>query len=223
MKFPPLLLMMTLTFTSSVASVFAHEKEAPLWSHEAHDRLIEMAFPDEREDCLAEIKEGSEWVDRKTNQLPSGAYQHAMRGSYQSVEDAREKMARFVAGYAERALIAKDRSTQKVNASPSDPLAEFTHDGLLITDRQTYLEHCRHRGIALHPVMDSTSPAHGEFGIWTFSDIAGMLEHGDMPFSLEDEQALLSRPDLMSKTVGLMRILDRVYLEFRFLDFRFNF
>lgn len=205
---------------------FANDAEsAPqkYWSGDAHWSLIQKAFPNERSDCLYKMKEGSEWVDSLPNQIPSKSYLHAMRGSEsESITTARQMMADFIQGNYEMALQLVKASTQATNASSSDPLAQYTNDGLLITDMNAYLKSCYNRGMALHPVMDTTSPAHAGFAIWSLTDLAAVFHHGDLPGSIENEQALFASPDVFTKTSGLMRLVDKMYLEFKLLDYRFE-
>ncbi len=180
------------------------------WSSQAHWDLIQDAFRNERMDCLLKMKEGSEWVDSLPNQTPSKSYMHAMRSSSQTIDEAKNMMANFIQAKYETAADQRASSTQVISATPVDADAELTDDGRLITDLATYLGHCYDRGVALHPVMDSTSPAHADFAIWSITDLEDLFHHGDLPGSIENEQALLSNPDLMKKTVGLMRIINKL-------------
>jgi hypothetical protein len=219
MRTMDIVLLAAVLLTSSASGAHA----APSWSTEAHATLIRQAFPHERADCLMEIQRGSEWVDSLPNQVPAKSYLHAMRsGTSQSVEAARDQMANFIQGEYERAVTLWKQSTREIQGTPADPGAQITADGRLIEDFGGYLSSCYHRGTALHPVMDSTSPAHAGFAIWSMTDLAAIFQHGDLPGTLEDEAALLRHPDLMQKTVGFMRLVDRMYLSLGMLDFRFE-
>lgn len=196
---------------------------SPDWSTEAHARLIRQAFPRERADCMAEIQRGSEWVDSLPNQVPSKSYLHAMRANTtQTVAGVKSQMANFIQSEYERAITLWKQSTRVIHGTPADAGAMVTGDGRLIEDFGGYLRACYHRGTALHPVMDSTSPPHEGFPVWSLTDIKKIFEHGDLPGSLEDEAALLNHPKLEEKTVGLMRLVDRLYLGLEMLDFRFE-
>lgn len=193
------------------------------WSQDAHRDLIISAFSNERTDCVLKIKEGSEWVDSVVNQVPSRSYMHAMRsGKSQSIHDAKKLMTGFIQSNYLKAIELKAISTVLVTSTSNDPFAQYTHDGLLITDINSYLSHCYYRGVALHPAMDSTSPAHMGFEIWSIADLAGIFLHGDFPGSVEDEQALLRQPEVMNQTIGLMRMIDKIYIEFNMKDFRYE-
>ena len=204
-------------------SVIPTADASVLWSTEAHWSLIRSSFGIERADCLSKMKEGSEWVDGLMNQLPSRSFMHAMRsGSDQKIEVAKHAMADFIQSHYELAAGYESKALKDVLGSIDDPLVEYTHDGKMIVNHDDYLNYCYERGVALHPVMDSISPAHAGFAIWSLSDISEVFKHGDLPGSIENEQSLLAQPDLMNKTVGLSQIIDRVYLEFKMKDFRYE-
>ncbi len=195
----------------------------PFWSSGVHWDLIQKAFVGTRGDCLMQMKAGSEWVDRLANQMPSHSYMHAMRsGPNQSVREARTLMADFIQSHFEQAVDLDESSTQATHASVNDPFAQYTPDGRLITHPGDYLKSCYERGVGLHPVMDSTSPAHADFAIWSISDLSDLLKHGDLPNSIEDERALFEQPDLMKKTVALMQIVDKLYVDLKMRDFRYE-
>ena len=197
-----------------------------LWSQSAHIDLVQMSFLRERADCRQELQRGSEWVDRVSNQVPSKSYLHAMRSSEkQSIEEAKNLMSEFVATHYEMALRLKEASVEETaNASEAsnDVFTQFTHDGHRILDMPKYLEHCYERGIALHPVMDSTSPAHADFAIWSITDIEGMLHHGDFLHTQEDDLHLAANKSILGKSIQLMRITDTIYLELKQLDYRWG-
>lgn len=216
---------LTLSFIRLILLIFSvpTADASVLWSTEAHWSLIRSSFGIERADCVSKMKEGSEWVDGYMNQLPSRSFMHAMRsGSEQKVEDAKHAMADFIQSHYELAAGYESTALKEVLGSIDDPLAEYTHDGKMILNRDDYLNYCYERGVALHPVMDSISPAHAGFAIWSLSDISEVFKHGDLPGSIENEKSLLAQPDLMNKTVGLSQIIDRVYLEFKMKDFRYE-
>ena len=195
----------------------------PPWSSAAHLKLIQDAFPKERADCLEKMREGSEWVDSLPNQVPSRSHMHAMRGSEsESPAEAGRKMADFIQSQYELALDGMEASTSRSPSSPADSWEEPTGDGRWVTDPAGFLEACTHRGMALHPVMDSTSAAHEGFAIWSITDLQGLFRHGDLPGSVENLQALLNHPDDLVKTIGLMRQVDFLVLGLKIRDFRFE-
>lgn len=56
----------------------------------------------------------------------------------------------------------------------------------------------RSLGQALHPIMDSTSPAHQDFQIWYLTNPSQIEQHGDLPESIEGLNSLT--PGLLDKT-----------------------
>ena len=197
-------------------------RSVPLWSSAAHFKLLQDAFPKERSDCIEKMREGSDWVDSLPNQVPSRSFLHAMRGSEsESRTEAGQKMADFIRGHYEWALDGMEASTTRYPSSPADSWEEPTGDGRWVTDPEGFLEACYHRGMALHPVMDSTSAAHKGFAIWSITDLQGIFRHGDLPGSVENLQALLNHPDDLVKTIGLMRQMDFLVLGLGIRDFRF--
>jgi hypothetical protein len=194
-----------------------------LWSGDVHSKFLRQSFFRERNDCLDQMARGSEWVDSLPNQAPSKAYMHAMRsGNAQSVDDARNLMAGFIQDYMNEANAEQQRSLEVIHATPADPLARVTHDGKLIRDYPGYLKSCYLRGAGLHPVMDSTSPSHANFAIWSITDIAGIFEHGNLPGSLEDMEAIIQDPDHAVRTIGLMKLVNKIYMDLGVRDFRFD-
>ena len=210
-----------LIFTLFLLFTAGASEAAVPWSKDAHDLLINIAFADERSDCLEQIKEGSSSVDSIENQNSDRAYLHAMRGPNQSVESAKNQAANYIQREYEIAADTYSGSTQTVSSTSENPLLQFTRDGKLITNINDYLASCLHRGRALHTVTDSTSPAHADRAIWRILSFH-FFDHGDLPDTLEDEKHLLDNPDLKMKTIGLMHIVDRLYMEFGMKDFRFE-
>ena len=205
-----------------VLLLMMNAKAESTWSKEAHEYVIHQAFGSERQDCEKKIKQGSAWVDSLANQVASKSYLHAMRsGSYQSIDEAAELMAEFIKVNYEKALDLKKLSLELSNSTSRDPLVQYTNDHNRILNIDNYLEYCYLRGVALHPVMDSTSPAHASFPIWSLSDLSGIFKHGDFPGSIENEKALVSNTDLMVKTKGLIQLVDKIYLEFEMRNFKF--
>jgi hypothetical protein len=213
-----LLLVGTIVFTALMVCT-----DAFAWSTEAHNALIDRAFSAERADCLSELKAGSRAADGLAYQAPEFSYVHAMRRSLeQTVTEARALSATHIQGYYVKASQQKNASTRMVNATPLNPWDQLTSDGKLITDLPRYLASCRTRGFALHPVMDSTSPAHLGYEVWSLGDLEELFEHGETPASFESRKELFKHADLMNKTVALMQILDELYLGLGQFSFRFE-
>lgn len=192
------------------------------WSTVAHDDLIDSAFGNERADCTEQIKAGSLWVDNLDNQAPLYSYRHAMRASSQSVQAAKNLMADWIQEEYELAYFLLGKSTVPLNASPEDPLIQVTNNQRLIIQMDGYLQYCYHRGRALHSVMDSTSPAHADFAIWSPIEISQVMLHGDFHDSIENLQVLIENPDLKTKTVGLMQLVQKMYIDLNIREFRFE-
>ena len=181
-----------------------HPERSPAsvdWSTEVHHFLIRSAFDQESEDCLLQMELGSDQIDSFGNQAPSQSFMHAMRAENESVNQARFKMAHFI---QEKYEMAADFRSQAL----TDPLATF--------------QFCFYRGSALHPIMDTSSPAHEGFQIWSPLDILSVLNHGSFPTSIEDLQHLLLSPDRINRTIGLMHMIDQIYLELKMRDFLFE-
>ena len=154
------------------------------WGTEVHHSLFRMAFPFESPTCIKQMQRGSDEVDSVSHQFEAGlSYQHAMRAPTQSVESARLQMKQFIKEtyYVARRLLSNGNQAQS----------------------------CFERGRALHPVQDSTSPAHEGFQVWDpIGNPSQILEHGDQPFSQETLAKLLADPDRLERTISLMRVVD---------------
>jgi RHS repeat-associated protein len=117
-----------------------------LWPPGIHNRIIAEAFRDLPEHLRMAIEAGSQYAD--TFQDPQYAYMHAMRSSGQSVNEAKRAMEKFIEKHLDNYRCKK----QKGN----------------------YYDAFFQLGMALHPVMDSTSPPHRGFQVWNgLSDMAG--------------------------------------------------
>jgi RHS repeat-associated protein len=151
-----------------------------LWSEQAHRFFIKQAFPHLSPALLASMMAGSEYVDSAKFQTPAFAYMHAMSSSMYSPEEARKLMCRFIDDQmkAARDFISKGRF--------EDAAAFF--------------------GRALHPIMDSTSPAHANFKKWRYRDA---MQHGNNLFGFPSEEDLDTAFGYEAQTVALMRGLMR--------------
>ncbi|NDG86163.1 MAG: hypothetical protein EBX52_14130 [Proteobacteria bacterium] len=169
------------------------------------------------------MEAGSNRIDRPANQGPEQAYQHAMRSESETIPLARARMALFIRGEYELAASFRTAALTPGPTAPFNPDPIQTPDGQAVLDPVPYLESCFHRGMALHPVMDSTSPAHRNMRIWSTFDLAQLLQHGDFPASAENIDRFLQAPDLEERTLRLMQMVDETYLNLGFLDFLFDF
>lgn len=55
--------------------------------------------------------------------------------------------------------------------------------------------------MAMHPIMDSTSPAHSDWKLWDFGN---SLDHGPWPTSIENKKAISNNPALLQETLNRM-------------------
>lgn len=179
---------------------------AHAWSTSVHTHMLETAFPDVSVPCLAQMIAGSLDVDSAKNQLPDKAYMHAMRGPKEKTE---------ADGLARTWKYIDLRFAEARNA-------------LATSDEDSCLE----RGRGLHPVMDSTSPAHHGHQEWKlFGDPRKIFTHGDWakklgstidplfpvpgfpgPLSKEDFDYLDDHPEVLTGTVKLMQVVDLIQM-----------
>ena len=144
-----------------------------LWSTEAHNKIIQTAFPGLSGAQIADIQKGSALADSPSYQTDEYSYMHALASSVVSPADCSRLMCDF---------FGKHYADYERNKNSHIP-------GLR---RAAY----RSLGMAIHPIMDSTSPVHGCNVIWKLADLH---LHGDMPNSKEGLSALT--PALLDKTV----------------------
>jgi len=121
---------------------------------------------------------GSEALDIN-NQFPGVAYVHAMRDFWQSPVEAKAKACKLI----------RDKMGEYVRLSD---LARRWNDPKMRARALSAL------GQALHPVMDSTSPAHRGWRLWNPFDVPGILSR-----SIETIDALT--PALLAETVRRIR------------------
>ncbi len=106
-------------------------------------------------DVIGLVDQGSQIVDGDTGstldflnaQSEANSYQHAMRAPYESVASAKAKMGAFV---LERVRIARDEAKKARETCDLEKL------------KKALVKF----GEGMHPVMDSTSPAHEGFQVW---------------------------------------------------------
>jgi len=103
------------------------------------------------------------------------AYAHAMKDLWQTPDEARTKACQFIRKRLE--------TYQRLRASADGNMRYRAYMAL---------------GEALHPVMDSTSPAHRGWQTWNPFDFKGVRNHGDFSQSIENLSALT--PQLMAES-----------------------
>ena len=181
-----------------------------MWATKVHSHLLDQAFPNESSVCRAQMKAGSVLADSMDFQGSEYTYMHAMRTADQTEEEAEKLMWTFI---REKYKTIREE-TAKYLRNPQKTIFK--------------LKSCFSRGMALHPVMDMTSPAHSGFKVWDPTDVAeALLSHGDahdyliekigfslgIPHSHEDMETLNSMPTLKRTTVKAMREVDATLLE----------
>jgi len=163
-----------------------------LWSTGAHNELIDQAFPGLPPNLRDILKQASARVDQPQNQTDPAAFKHAMSSSVLSKFAACVQMNSFIARHLElyrQALIYSEVAGSQGNSAMKS-----------FYERDAYFA----LGTALHPIMDSTSPAHSGFHKW---EIYGteFYHHGDFGGSIEDRAALLKNKSLLGYTASLMQ------------------
>ncbi len=145
-----------------------------LWSETDHNKIIGGAFSYLPESARISIEAGSKFADSLRFQSPQFSHMHALRQKGESVETASAKMYAYVSEHMKNYIDFKSAG-------------EF---------EKSYFE----LGMALHPIMDSTSPPHTGFQIWK-----GVLESsGYELFKHWYLERKISEPQL-NTTVDLVR------------------
>lgn len=177
-----LLICLALFIGIGISAAFADPVD---WGTNAHNALFDLAFPRVSESCRDRMREGSAQVDAFKHQFSLAlSYQHAMRAPFQTPAEAEALMTAF---------IETEYRNARAQAAQGRPA-----------------ESCLSRGRALHPVQDSTSPAHEGFQVWDpYFHPWQVLEHGDQPFSKETWQALQKDRARLKRTLSLMRSTDQ--------------
>ena len=175
------------------------------WATDVHNYFIDTAFADLSTLCRSEMKAGSIYADSFRFQDEEFSHMHAMRIEGESIEVAKKKMLDYVM-----------KKYKEVNEYEKKYKGKLTH----IDER---MNACFHRGMALHPIMDFTSPCHKGFQIWDNTDLSELMKHGNLreiiielvgvgfgiPHSDEDMRALKNQPDLEESTIKLMKSIDK--------------
>jgi RHS repeat-associated protein len=149
-----------------------------LWSTAAHNYFIDRTFGQLSMRELNNIKFGSELADDPRYQTADYSYMHAMSSSSLSKGQATESYCRFI---EEKMKIYREN----VGNRRMQPLAY------------------RALGMAMHAVMDSTSPSHRGFQTWAWSE---RNRHGDFAGT---EENLKAAPEYLEQTRDLMRAVLR--------------
>jgi uncharacterized protein RhaS with RHS repeats len=171
-------------------SPLAHIDPTGLWSTEAHNQIIWNAL----HPCgvsnadIWQIQQGSQYADSWQFQGAQYSYMHAMSDgtANQSPSAAQNQTASFVAANMKVA-----NSQYKAGATSQ---AMFTF------------------GLAMHPLMDVTSPAHtdqnGNPIPWCGTNPASCSQwskHGDWPTSIEDLKHLNAHPEVQESENFIIR------------------
>lgn len=152
-----------------------------LWGSTVHAHLIRSAFPNLPSVFVDAIIRGSESVDAAMNQIPGvgNDFEHAMRNANQTPQQAKDAMCAFIRRNMDGYRRGKDSGGRR---------------------GRTAVEAYEMLGMALHPIMDSTSPVHRGFQIWR--PIENGVSHGNAHGSLEGMDSLT--PQLQNETINLM-------------------
>ena len=151
-----------------------------LWATDAHNYFIRRAFPNLPSDMRAAIERGSANADRWAYQDDCNSYMHAMSSACLTVAKARKKMCKYV----------------KTNLSSYNNLLQSNDIGSQIGAYFLL-------GMALHPIMDSTSPEHRGFQYWDTA--TNWKEHGPWPTSKEKGE-VARETQYSVETLELMRL-----------------
>jgi len=147
------------------------------WPTNIHNRILDAAFPglsDAQRQLLKDASYNTDFNNRvngRDPQAPENSFLHAMRGPGQTAAEARALMEVFIA------------DNEKAGAAAQSAHAAKGGQGLA-NDALTGL------GNALHPVMDSSSPAHAGFQQWTGGGLVGqtLLAHGAKELTINTQQ-----------------------------------
>ncbi len=157
------------------------------WPARIHNQIIDAAFPTLSPAQREILKEVSLEQDSLLGggQSPTLAFQHGMRGPGQSVADAQAAYNAFVADHLNRATQAQINFWAHGNAGLSnDALKQFA--------------------MALHAILDSTSPEHLGFQEWNWNPLSALVHRSGerliMSWEL-DNGAKMAR-DSFSNTLG---------------------
>jgi len=148
------------------------------WPEQVHNTILERAFKGNVSDsALAALKRGSKEADTMKYQDPAHSYMHAMRSPNQSAEDAAGLTVTFimqkVAAY--KTLLSQGKTDKAYEAL----------------------------GMAMHPLMDNTSPSHYDYQGWNLIPLIDIGVHK----SNERERVFNSNADYSKRSVDAIRNL----------------
>ena len=145
------------------ANPLSHSDHLGLWDDAGHRYFIDKAFDFYPTALRDQIDLGSRGTDGLLYQLPQYSPLHGMTStSYPIKEKARK-------GYCETV----EKNMRMFNLLKTSPNPT--------TRRMAF----RFLGVAMHEVMDTTSPSHSDFQFWDMTDLNGIARHGDFGNSLE--------------------------------------
>jgi RHS repeat-associated protein len=147
-----------------------------LWATDAHNYFIDQMFSDLSPAIRDIIKEGSAYADKYQFQGPDFAHMHAMSSVSMSPDESRRKMCDYIKKYMGEAEDARRAGTG---------------------------HYWFYLGMGLHPVMDSTSPAHEGFQPWR-GVRRDAHKHGSSPMSMETK-AIAMQSRHAQRTIQRMR------------------
>jgi RHS repeat-associated protein len=153
------------------------------WAKEVHDKIIDTAFPGDKNSNMRNIlKEASAYVD--SNQSLKYSYKHAMKAPWENQKQAEVAMNNFL-NYMSRKY------------------EEFVGKG---REDKAYFA----LGMAMHALMDSTSPLHEGFQTWGNMEIFDSAQNvlGTIEFLVKGVPHLFEKSissERMEKSVGLIQ------------------
>jgi RHS repeat-associated protein len=147
-----------------------------LWDTKAHNYFIDIVFSNLHPAIRDIIKNGSARADDMEFQDPLHAHMHGMSSGKMTPAEAKKAMCKYIKDHMGQAEDAKNNND-----------AHYWF----------YL------GMALHPVMDSTSPAHEGFQQWN-GVMADGSKHGPWPSSQENI-SVARQPGHTQRTTDAMR------------------
>jgi hypothetical protein len=150
------------------------------WPTDIHNQIIDLAFPNLTPDQRQILKNVSAQQDNilTGGQANSTAYQHALSSPGQTAAEAAQKFSDFVSGSE------ADAQTIQIQFWLSDP------DSAL--DNQLSDSALAAFGLALHDIVDSTSPAHAGFQLWNWKNFH------DSSYAHERRESSITRPQLIN-------------------------
>ncbi|HET7831984.1 MAG TPA: RHS repeat-associated core domain-containing protein [Gallionella sp.] len=148
-----------------------------LWATDAHNFFIDKVFENLDPAIRDIIKFGSAYADKPEFQGPEYAFMHAMSSNRLSSDKAKKDICKFI-----KEQFANADEAKKNNSA----------------------SYWFYLGMALHPIMDSTSPTYEGLQKWRGVFSGDLAKHGPWPSSLEN-LAAASRMDKTRRTTQRMR------------------